>query len=217
MKLLKRFFKILILGIALIAVFILSCNIWIVSSTTDMIYEDVTSVPDNKVALVLGTSNKRPDGSPNPFFEERMETTARLYKQGKVKHILVSGDNSSKYYNEPKAMMNALVSRGIPRGAITLDYAGLRTLDSIVRCKEIFGQDKITIITQPFHSFRALFISDYFDIEAVAMVTTELPASESFKVKLREYLARPKAVWDLYVIKKEPKFLGEKEPLNLDS
>gem|GEM_PF-4345032 len=99
-----------------------------------------------------------------------MQTAAELYKQGKIVHFIVSGDNRTRYYNEPLEMQKALVKLGVPIAAITLDYAGLRTLDSIVRCKEIFGQDNITIITQPFHSYRALFISDYYDVNAVALV-----------------------------------------------
>ena len=98
-------------------------------------------------------------GSPNPFFEKRIETAAELYRIGKIDHFILSGDNRSMYYNEPMAMLKALLKKGVPASAITLDYAGLRTLDSIVRCKQIFGQNKIIIITQPFHSYRALFIS----------------------------------------------------------
>jgi SanA protein len=111
-------------------------------------------------------------------------------------------------------MRKALMKLGVPSAAITLDYAGLRTLDSVVRCQQIFGQDKITIITQPFHSYRALFISLYYNIDAVAMVAGEPDFEYSVKVRLREYLARSKAVLDLYVFKTSPRFLGQKEELN---
>lgn len=142
-----------------------------------------------------------------------METAAELYKLGKIDHFILSGHNPSQFYNEPLEMKKALMIRGVPPEAITLDYAGLRTLDSVIRSKEIFGQDKIIIITQPFHSYRALFISHYYNIEAVAMVT-EGPAYESsFKVRMREYFARTKAVLDLYVFKTSPRFLGKKENL----
>ena len=112
-------------------------------------------------------------------------------------------------------MRKALMNKGVPATAITLDYAGLRTLDSIIRCKTIFGQNKITIITQPFHSYRALFISHYYDVDAVAMVAEEPEFENSVKVRVREYFARPKAVLDLYFFKTSPIFLGEKEQLKV--
>jgi SanA protein len=114
-------------------------------------------------------------------------------------------------------MRKALLKKGIPGTAITLDYAGLRTLDSIIRCKQIFGQEKITIITQPFHSYRALFISQYYELDAVAMVADEPNFENSIKVRLREYIARPLAVLDLYVFKTAPRYLGEKEEVKVSS
>jgi SanA protein len=114
-------------------------------------------------------------------------------------------------------MRKALIKEGVPATAITLDYAGLRTLDSVVRSKKIFGQDRITIITQPFHSYRALFISSYYGIDAVAMVTEEPELEKSFKVRIREYFARTKAVLDLYIFKTAPRFLGRKEQININA
>lgn len=198
--------------IAVILLFYLS-NVWVVNSTKAYVYTDYDKLPNHRVALVLGTSNKTISGQPNDFFVKRMETAAELYKLGKIDHFILSGHNPSQFYNEPNEMKKALMSRGVPAAAITLDYAGLRTLDSVIRSKEIFGQDKIIIITQPFHSYRALFISHYYNIDAVAMAT-EGPAYESsFKVRLREYFARTKAVLDLYVFKTSPRFLGKKENL----
>jgi SanA protein len=146
-----------------------------------------------------------------------MDTAAELYKIGKIDHFILSGDNRSKFYNEPVEMRKALMSRGVPSSAITLDFAGLRTLDSVVRSKEIFGQDKIIIITQPFHSYRALFISQYYDMDAVAVVASEPELEISFKVRIREYFARTMAVLDLYVFKTAPRFLGKKEDIIIHS
>lgn len=188
-------------------------NWWVVRSTSSGIYSDYQAIPANPVGLVLGTSSRRADGSPNPFFHNRMEAAAQLYHLGKIGHIIVSGDNRSRFYNEPMEMKRALVKLGVPDAAITLDYAGLRTLDSVVRSKEIFGQDHITIITQPFHSYRALFISRYYDIEAVALVANEPGDDPAVSVYVREYFARAKAVLDLYVLKTGPRHLGEKEPI----
>jgi SanA protein len=189
-------------------------NLWVVASTQSRVLSDYRHLPDSGVALVLGTSHKLTNGEPNPFFQNRMKTAAQLYQQGKIVHFIVSGDNRTKYYNEPIEMQKALVKLGVPISAITLDYAGLRTLDSIVRCKEIFGQSNITIITQPFHSYRALFISDYYKVNAVALVANE-PDSEGNRVYAREYLARAKAVLDLYLLGTTPRHLGEKEPIQI--
>jgi SanA protein len=195
--------------------FFLFSNLWIVKSTKARVFSDLSKVPHHRIALVLGTSHRTSKGGPNPFFEKRIETAADLYKKGKIDHLILSGDNRTIYYNEPMAMLKALLKKGVPASAITLDYAGLRTLDSIVRCKEIFGQNKFIIITQPFHSYRALFISRYHDINAIAMVAEEPDFEYSVKVRIREYLARTKAVLDLYVLKTTPRFLGEKEQINV--
>jgi SanA protein len=133
----------------------------------------------------------------------------------KVTHIIVSGDNRTRFYNEPLEMKKALLKLGVPDSAITLDYAGLRTLDSVIRSKEIFGQNNITIITQPFHSYRALFISRYFGIDAVALVSAEPESAPSARMYVREYLARAKAILDLYVLKTTPRHLGEKEHISM--
>lgn len=188
-------------------------NWWIIRTTSPNIFADYESIPSNPVGLVLGTSSRRSDGSPNPFFHNRMEAAAHLYAMGKIGHIIVSGDNRSRFYNEPLEMKRALVKLGVPESAITLDYAGLRTLDSVVRSKEIFGQDHITIITQPFHSYRALFISNFYHIEAVALVANEPADEPAVSVYVREYFARAKAILDLYVFKTSPRHLGEKEPI----
>jgi len=214
MKWLKRaVVVVLVLGILFFGI----TNIWVVSSTKDQVLSAYDKLPDHRVALVLGTSHKTTAGLPNQFFEKRMDTAAELYKVGKIDHFILSGDNRSKFYNEPVEMRKALIARGVPTSAITLDFAGLRTLDSVVRSKEVFGQDKIIIITQPFHSYRALFISQYYNIEAVAVVASDPDLEISFKVRIREYFARTKAVLDLYILKTTPRFLGKKEEIIINS
>jgi SanA protein len=215
MKLMKRVLRVgLILGVVLFLI-LATTNFWVVKSTESEVLTDYKLLPDSGIALVLGTSHRMIDGSPNPFFHNRMATAAELYKEGKIIHFIVSGDNRTKYYNEPAEMQKALIKLGVPSSSITLDYAGLRTLDSIVRCKEIFGQSKIIIITQPFHSYRALFISNFYDVNAVALAAEE-PAQEAApRVYLREYFARTKAILDLYILRTAPRHLGEKEPLGI--
>ena len=192
--------------------FVLGTNIWVVQSTKDLIY-DPELVPSNEVALVLGTSKRTTEGKPNRFFVERMETAASLHANEKVKHILVSGDNRSKYYNEPRDMLQALGDLNIPEEDVSLDFAGLRTLDSVVRCKEVFGQDNITIVTQEFHCYRSLFIAHYFGMEAVA-VSADDGGPVGNALALREVLARTIAILDLYVFQRKPKFLGEEVQLD---
>lgn len=215
MKYFLRGLRLFFYFIAALIVLVVVANVWIVASTANNVYTDHKKIANNDVALVLGTSHLLTDGSPNPFFNDRMEMAALLYKEGKVRHFIVSGDNRTRYYNEPAEMMKALQKLGVPASSITLDYAGLRTLDSIVRCKEIFGQDHITIVTQDFHSYRALFISDYYGIDAIAYVPQSVPSSEPEMIQWREYLARAKAVLDLYILKTNPRHLGDKEPIQL--
>jgi len=197
----------------LLIVLLLAANLWVVRSTSSEIFSNYESLPVNPVGLVLGTSSRRANGTPNPFFHNRIRAAARLYELGKIGHIIVSGDNRTKSYNEPMEMKKALMKLGVPDSVITLDYAGLRTLDSVVRSKEIFGQDSITIITQPFHSYRALFISRYYNITAVALVGGEPVEDPAVSVYVREYFARAKAVIDLYILKTGPRHLGKKEPI----
>lgn len=204
-----------VISFSILIIFVLASNVWVVFSTRSRVLSDQQQLQKNGVALVLGTSHRMISGVPNPFFENRISTAADLYKNGKVVHFILSGDNSTRYYNEPSEMKKALMKKGVPATAITLDFAGLRTLDSIVRCKEIFGQSTIIIITQPFHSYRALFISNYYHMDAVALVAKEPSQDIAAQVYFREYLARTKAILDLYVLGTAPHHLGEKEPLSL--
>jgi SanA protein len=190
------------------SLFVLVSNIWVVTSTRDRIVTSIDQIPQNSVALVLGTSNKLVNGSPNPYFLERIQLAADLYHQGKISHFILSGDNRSKYYNEPIEMRKALIKQGVPDSLITLDFAGLRTLDSIVRSKEIFGQTKILIVTQSFHCYRALFISKFYGIDAVTLLDSPADPHESLKITIREWFARAKAVADLYIFNTPPHHLG---------
>lgn len=208
----KRVRKGVLVTLTTIVLLVLIANVWVVNSTSGKVYAGADAIPANDVAVVLGTANRLASGRPNPFFEQRIKMAATLYQSGKVKYFIVSGDNRTRYYNEPVEMKKALVKSGVPDSVITLDYAGLRTLDTIVRCKEIFGQDTITIITQPFHCYRALFISNYYGMNAVAVMTDD--RDTGLRINVREYFARAKAILDLYVLKTPPRHLGDKEPLN---
>ena len=181
-------------------VIVLCCNWWVLRVTRPRNYYHLQQLPSRDVALVLGTSKAVVGGHENLFFRYRMEAAARLYREGKVKRLILSGNNDSEYYNEPFDMRDALVRLGIPPEVMKLDYAGRRTYDSVVRCREIFGETRITIVSQPFHNARALFVANSLGLDAVAFAAQDVPDGYSLKTLFREYFARPKAMVDLYLI-----------------
>ena len=174
------------------------------------LYSETSTIPHNKVGLVLGTAPTTPWGTHNYYFDYRIDAATELFKAGKINYILVSGDNHSTDYDEPSCMRDSLIVRGVPVEKIILDYAGFRTLDSIVRAKEIFGQDSITVISQQFHNERALYLAKQYGIEAIGYNAKDVTYwKKKLKIHGREYLARVKMFIDLS-IGKQPKFLGEK-------
>ena len=186
-----------------------------VRSTDAAVFHEAKALPSNTVGLVLGTSPRLKSGAVNWHFKVRIEAAARLYHDGKVQHLLVSGDNHIKGYDEPTEMHDALVKLGVPESAITLDYAGFRTLDSIVRAKKIFGQDKVTIITEDFHAHRSAFLAKHFDLDAVVFCAQPLGARWTVRMQIREVGARCKAALDAYVLHTKPKLLGEKVEIKI--
>ena len=177
------------------------------------IYRDVEKIPERDVGLLLGTSPSASDGRVNLFYTTRIEATKMLYEQGKIHHILVSWDNGTQSYNEPEMMKKSLMNAGIPENAITLDYAGFRTLDSVVRAKEIFSLTGwVTIISQPFHVERALFVAQNHSIDAIGYGAANVSFLIAPKVYFREILARWLAIFDDWV-GTEPMVLGESEKL----
>lgn len=199
--------------IGLVVLIVLS-NYHIISSTTDYIYQSIDSVPRNRVGLVLGTSRYLRSGGSNPYFHYRIDAAAQLYHADKIEYILVSGDNSLDSYNEPKLMKESLVEQGVPANRIFADYAGFRTLDSVVRSKAVFGQAKLTIITQEFHGRRAVFIARHKGIDAAVFTAGSVSAKSGVNVLVREVFARVKAVLDIYVFRTQPRFLGEAETIS---
>ncbi len=198
-----------LLGLTLPPVFVVLANTWVVSSTQGRVFERPTDIPANAVGLVLGTAKYLPAGGLNPYFQNRMQAAADLYHTGKIRHLILSGSNQTPAYDEPTEMRKSLRSLGVPDAAMTADYAGRRTLDSVVRARDIFGQDHVTIISDKFHVYRALFLCDRFGIRAIAYGAPDLPWSVSVRTRLREYGARCKAVLDVYVLGTQPRFRGQ--------
>lgn len=209
MKKFKIFLLIVLIGGLLTVIFAITINMTITNNGNRYCYSSVDSIPHNHCALVLGTSKYLANGSRNLYYSNRIKAAVELYFCYKVDYIIVSGDNRNKNYNEPITMYNDLVAAGVPGRKIILDYAGFRTLDSVVRGTEVFGQDKFTIVSQSFHNQRAIFIARKKGIEAVAFNAEEVEGILSFRVKVRELAARMLVFYDM-LTEKQPHFLGEK-------
>jgi SanA protein len=192
-----------------IIVVVLAVNLWVNVNSKEFLYSSIDKIPQNKVGLLLGTSKFVVGGNENLFYKYRIDATVELYKAGKISYVLISGDNRTKYYDEPSTMQKDLIARGIPKERIFLDYAGFRTLDSIVRAKEVFGQASFTVISQPFHNQRAVCIAKAKGINAIGFNAKAVGSRYGMKTHLREKLARVKMVLDL-LVGKQPHFLGEK-------
>lgn len=205
MKYFKRLFKLSIIVIILV----LLIDLTITHKAKHFVFDNIETLHKNKVGLVLGVSKYTSEGNINLYYKYRLEAAVNLYKTGKIEYILVSGDNSTKDYDEPTNFKNDLMKRGIPEDKIYLDYAGFRTLDSVVRAKEIFGLTQFTLISQKFHNERALYLAQQHNINAIAFNAKDIKGKYGFKTKLREYLARTKATIDI-LFNVKPKYLGKK-------
>ena len=187
---------------------ILYCNLRIDLHSRGRLYDSVQDIPHRHAALLLGTPPKTQSGTTNKYFTYRIDACVALYEAGKVDRIIVSGDNHRRNYNEPEAMRRALLDQGIPDRVIFLDYAGFRTLDSVVRAREIFGQDSYTVVSQRFHNERAIFIASKKKIDAIGFNARDAGRRYGFKTRVREVFARCKVFLDL-LVGKRPHFLGE--------
>ncbi|WP_162032475.1 SanA/YdcF family protein [Chryseobacterium potabilaquae] len=205
----KNIFKIFLLLVVAGFIFIAWANYNIKKESAPFISYDSKEMPQTKTALLLGTSKSLNNGSPNAYFYNRIQAALDLYKSGKIKYIIVSGDNSSKDYNESEDMQLSLMKYGIPQDNIILDFAGFRTLDSVIRAKDIFGQKKLIIISQKFHNERAVFLARRNGMEAYGYNAEDVNKYAGLKTNLREYVAKAKAYYDL-LLGIEPKFKGEK-------
>ena len=204
----RKLLLFLLLVVILVAAGFAVCAWLIQQAGKGRVYDRVDTIPPREIGLVLGTSEHRLDGGDNPYFDYRIAAAAKLYHMGKVKRLLVSGDNRLNNYNEPEDMKRALIAQHVPPGIIYLDYAGLRTLDSIVRAKKVFGLSHFTIISQRDHDERALLIARYYGIDAIAYAADDVEFQYAEQAHIHEWLAEVKVVLDLYVLHTAPKHLG---------
>lgn len=187
--------------------------LWIANQTVatyrQYTYDRVDDIPYNRVAVVLGTSKYLSGGGLNGYFQNRIDATAALYLNGKVSAIIVSGDNANLSYNEPREMRRELIKRGIPAKDIYSDYAGFRTLDSILRAHGVFGQARFTVVSQRFQNERAIYLARQHDLDVIGFNAVDVDLYTGFKTRVREYFARLWCLFDIYIWEREPKFMGE--------
>lgn len=209
MKIFKKMLRTVLLLSVLGILVVFFANYTIQNSSKEFLYEDPHKIPNCKTAVVLGTSKSLSNGNPNLYFKYRIEAASELFKTGKIQHIIVSGDNSVKGYNETEDMKNDLIALGVPAEKIFEDFAGFRTLDSVVRAKEIFGQNEVIFVSQKFHNERAVFLAQKFGIKAYGFNAKDVNKYAGFKTNAREKLARAKVFVD-FIFGVKPKFGGEK-------
>ncbi|MFK7851688.1 MAG: vancomycin high temperature exclusion protein [Akkermansiaceae bacterium] len=191
------------------AFFIAYTNLTAIWAARGKLYDEVSAIPEAKVGLVFGTSD-RYKGRENRYFRYRIDAAVEVWNAGKVETLIVSGDNRSEFYNEPQKMKNALIEEGVPAERIVCDYAGLRTFDSVVRAKEIFGAETILVISQRFQNERAIYIAEAKGMKARGYNAEDVEIQAGFKTRVREVGARVKMWLDVHFLGTKPRFLGEK-------
>lgn len=207
---LRKYIVAICLFLLIIACTLLIANGLIHQAAKDKLYHSTAEIPYHKTGLVLGCAKTLINGRRNLYFQYRIDAAVKLFRAGKIDYILVSGDNSVIDYDEPSDMKNELIRLGVPESRITCDYAGFRTLDSIIRAKEVFQQSDFTIISQKFHNKRAIFIANHHNLHVSAFNARDVSRMVGFKTKIREQLAKVYTLLDLYVFNTGPKFYGPK-------
>lgn len=182
-------------------------------SVAAYVSSDLTTLPDAEVGLVLGCSPKVEGGRKNLFFTTRIDAAVQLYRSGKVSHLIVSGDNGSADYDEPSAMKAELVARGVPERHITRDFAGFRTLDSVLRAQQVFGVQRLIVISQQFHAERAVYVARAHGLHAFGFAAADVGGTGGAIVRLREVLSRLVATLDVHVLNTQPRFSGPAQDL----
>lgn len=188
------FIVLVLIGLSII----IGCHIAVTSAAKGRLYSNVDEIPHREVGLLLGTNPIGRTGRPNQFFLRRIDATVALYEAGKIDRLIISGAKHGDNYDEPEAMRKELLQRGVPDSIITLDGEGFRTINSVVRAKEVFGTDNFTIISQQFHNERTLFLAKHLDVDAIAYNAANTQSRKwKYLMFCRECLARVKAVLEM--------------------
>lgn len=201
--------------VMLVVAAVLGIEMWVNQQSKTYCYDRVEDCRSGDVALVLGCSKYFLSGEPNSYFYGRMQAAADLWKSGKVRGIIVSGDNRDKYYNEPLNMRVALEKLGVPTDKIVCDSAGLRTYDSVLRAKRIYGLKKVLIISQEDHVARAVTIAQALGMDAVGLNAPldEVARATRYSMYLRERAARIVMALDI-LLGNEPPNMGSQQTLS---
>ena len=209
----RRLFVALVLamGVGALSVGMVSKTVW--GAGDHRVFDNLNDLRATRVGLVLGCPPRVVNGSPNLYFQQRMRAASRLFRSGKVEYLLLSGDNNKRSYNEPQAMFEELSRLGVPEDRMVRDYAGFRTLDSIVRAKEVFGQEEVIVVSQEFHNRRALYLAGHQGLGATGYNAADVARSFVARLRWRETAARVKAFADVHVLRTPAKFLGEPVPI----
>lgn len=205
----KNTLRFVVLSLCAAFFFLLFANFRVESVSEDYVTGNLEKLPDVQVGIVPGTRKYLSNGWINEYFQNRISAAVRLYNTGKIKYLLISGDNGRKEYNEPEDMRLSLIEAGVPDSVIYLDYAGFDTYDSMIRAKKVFGQQRFVVISQEFQNERAVYIARRFDIEAFGYNAKDVKYAGGFRTKLREFFARGKAYVEVN-LGVEPTYLGEK-------
>ena len=200
-------------GVAAGVVAMLASAAAVRSAARGRTYADAAIVPPRAVGVVLGCGPRLANGRQNLYFRYRIEAAVALFQAGKVEYLLVSGDNHRRGYDEPTEMKDSLVRAGVPADRIVCDYAGFRTLDSIVRAREVFGQTRVTVISQEFHNQRAIYLARHRGLDAIGFNARAVGGRSEWRTACREQLARVRTLLDVYVLRTKPRFLGPKVPI----
>ncbi|TRO65243.1 SanA/YdcF family protein [Christiangramia sabulilitoris] len=205
MRRLKKFILFSVIGLVLIIFVILGIEAIFKRNTQDLIYRDISELPNSKTVIILGAS-VHADGKLSPILQDRVDTAIKLFREGKVEDFLVTGDHRSDDYNEVAAMVSYLEAKGINKDLITSDHAGLDTYDSMYRAGKLFEIDDAVVVTQEFHLPRALFIARNLGYNYTGFPADQRAYQTEYRLKQREKLANLKALWEV-LLKKEPKTL----------
>lgn len=171
------------------------------------VYTSIEDIPAREYGLLLGTTRLVRGKYRNDYFYKRVRAAAELYRAGKIRKIIVSGDNGRTEYNETSDMKCELVEAGIPPDDILMDYAGFRTLDSVVRARNLYGATELTVISQEFHCERAVYLADRNGVDALGFAAENTGVqSARIRLALRESFARVLAVLDAEILHRKPHF-----------
>ena len=198
---------ILALGLVLSALVLFAADRRVEGYAAGRIYRDVEAIPSREFGLLPGTSRLVHGKHLNTYFYNRIRAALELYRAGRIRKIIVSGDNGRADYNETGDMARELIAQGVAPEDVLSDYAGFRTLDSVVRARNLFGASELTVISQEFHCERAIYLAARHGIDAIGFEADEVaPQAIRIKMSMREAFARVLAVLDAEVLKTKPHF-----------